>query len=429
MELSELSFENYKAFHDRQTIEIRPLTVLIGRNNSGKSVISRLPLLVGRALSASAEGPFELEFDGLDFGASYVDLIHNRIPHGAIEVGVSVAFGGDVQWSFLAKIQHYIESRLLIVSHFELRDSRDQTTTLIWRGADPVKDGTRYRVEEAQRECNVWFKGLFPARLEFDGGSGIGADQLGQRILDAKRCFSEAFSDVTYLGPFREQPQRRYRYSGGKPPNVGRGGGKAPQLLGDDRLRRQGKVLQAVGQWYGQHFGGWRLDVTQEGDSFSIVLRNAEAPSVEINLADVGAGIAQVLPIVVQRHLEASPEQRRSSGRIEIVEQPELHLHPAAHGPLADLYVEAVKQSGVRFILETHSENFVLRLRRRVAERNLDPSNLVIYWIDDLNPSARIVRRINVDHTGEVDTWPQGVFYEDFEELRHIRMAQKKVAE
>ncbi|OQY48068.1 MAG: hypothetical protein B6247_25630 [Candidatus Parabeggiatoa sp. nov. 2] len=53
MKLTALSFENYKAFSKRESIEVRPLTILIGRNNAGKSAISRLPLLIARALSDS----------------------------------------------------------------------------------------------------------------------------------------------------------------------------------------------------------------------------------------------------------------------------------------------------------------------------------------------------------------------------------------
>jgi len=78
MKLSNLSFENYKIFQKRESIEVKPLTILIGRNSSGKSVISRLPLLIAHALSERANIPIELEIEGLDFGASFVDLIYNH---------------------------------------------------------------------------------------------------------------------------------------------------------------------------------------------------------------------------------------------------------------------------------------------------------------------------------------------------------------
>jgi len=86
-----LAFENYKAFRKREDIELRPLTILIGRNNAGKSVIARLPLLLAHSLSDRAESPFDLEFSGLNFGASFADIVHNRTPHRAVGVGADFA--------------------------------------------------------------------------------------------------------------------------------------------------------------------------------------------------------------------------------------------------------------------------------------------------------------------------------------------------
>ena len=93
MRLAGLSIENFKPFSKRIDIELGPLTVLIGRNSSGKSALARLPLLIGRALSPDAHSPIELDASGVDFGASFVDLIHNRVPHGSIGLGATFADG------------------------------------------------------------------------------------------------------------------------------------------------------------------------------------------------------------------------------------------------------------------------------------------------------------------------------------------------
>ena len=172
------------------------------------------------------------------------------------------------------------------------------------------------------------------------------------------------------------------------------------------------------------HLGGWPLALNKGEDTFSLVLQNPKNPNVTINIVDVGTGIAQILPIVVQRHFESVAEIR---GRIEIVEHPELHLHPGAHGSVADLYVEAANKLSARFIIETHSENFLLRIRRSVAEGKLDAHHVIIYWVNDDPESAHQVQPIYVNEDGSVDTWPTGVFAEDFEEVRAIRKAQKKL--
>jgi predicted ATPase len=143
--------------------------------------------------------------------------------------------------------------------------------------------------------------------------------------------------------------------------------------------------------------------------------------NVYVNLTDVGTGVAQVLPILVQRAIDIVKPPERPI--LEIVEQPELHLHPAAHGGLADIYISAARRSRTRFIVETHSETFLLRVRRRVAEGVVDPSILAVYFLENSKGIAT-VRPINIEADGGIDYWPTGIFSEDYEEARAITKAQ-----
>jgi len=93
----------------------------------------------------------------------------------------------------------------------------------------------------------------------------------------------------------------------------------------------------------------------------------------------------------------------------------------------ADLYIAASARENACFIIETHSENFVLRLRRRIAE-GLDPARVKLYWInDDTRPGSQ-VDEILIHENGDVSNWPSSVFSEDFEEVRKIREAQRAKA-
>ncbi|AST69707.1 hypothetical protein BFG07_14100 [Kosakonia cowanii] len=86
-------------------------------------------------------------------------------------------------------------------------------------------------------------------------------------------------------------------------------------------------------------------------------------------------GFAQVFPSIVNRNVR----DLKGINGIEIIEQPELHIHPAACGIVADLYLKA-KDSNI-MLIETHSKEFVLRIRRRVAEGILN-SDVNIVYID-----------------------------------------------
>jgi predicted ATPase len=250
-------------------------------------------------------------------------------------------------------------------------------------------------------------------------------DEHCAKLRNYCRVLAMEAERITYLGPFRPVPERFYRFSGGVTTNVGFRGAKAPQILAEDLLRN-GQVLTAVGDWFATYMRGWALSLDQQGETFSIVLRSPHSPSVRVNLADVGTGIAQVLPIVVQRQFERLANRHQN---VEIIEQPELHLHPSAHGDLADLYVAAIKSAPIRFIIETHSENFVLRLRRRIAAGELSHDSVALYWVcDDGDEGGDRIRRINIDARGDVSSWPTGVFSEDFEEVKMIRREQGALA-
>ncbi|MCK5524336.1 MAG: DUF3696 domain-containing protein [Thiomargarita sp.] len=424
MKLSNLSFENYKTFQKRESIEVKPLTLLIGRNSSGKSVISRLPLLIAHALSERANSPIELELEGLDFGVSFVDLIYNRLPHGAVGIGASFINDEGQTLDFWVKVQHFDEYRLQHISRFELRERGKTKLTLSWIGKEPLDERRLYRLEETGQKCQVDFRGFWPDKIQLiDNNKKESLPLAAISIKDYQAYLAEGMALMNYLGPFRKEPQRTYRFPGGILHNVGLSGSKTAELLGDDFLRRKGKVLEAVGKWFSDYLGGWELSLSKQGDVFSLVMKNPDNPSLEINLADVGTGIAQILPIVVQRQFETLTGKNSA---LEIVEQPELHLHPSANGHLADLYIEAAKHSDSRFIIETHSENFLLRIRRRIAEKRFDSNQVIIYWINDDPNLGERIQKIQIQENGDVDKWPQGVFSEDFEEVKAIRKAQKE---
>ena len=81
----------------------------------------------------------------------------------------------------------------------------------------------------------------------------------------------------------------------------------------------------------------------------------------EVRLTDIGFGVSQVLPVLILCYYV--PE-----GSILILEQPEAHLHPKVQSELADLLIEVVQNRKLQIILESHSENLIVRLMRRIAE-------------------------------------------------------------
>jgi predicted ATPase len=135
----------------------------------------------------------------------------------------------------------------------------------------------------------------------------------------------------------------------------------------------------------------------------------------EVKLTDVGFGVSQVLPVIV----EALYVPRRS---IVIFEQPEIHLHPRVQADLADLFVDAIRarENGIprecQFIVESHSEHFLRRLQRRIAEEELPAEDAALYFVHTDGTRARI-EALKVDLFGNILNWPDGFFGDEMGDL------------
>lgn len=401
MELTALSCTNYKAFHDRVDLELRPLTVLLGKNNAGKSSLLRLVPQLLHAFTARAEAHLDLNIEHIEYGGTFRDLIYRRSPHGAVQIGASFV-EGDEQLAIDASIQNVtprLQAEYSVVSRWRAQGVAQ--IDLAWQASPempPVYRGD-YRPQ---------FRGLWPLPVE------PGAPQYAA-LAPWEARLGRLFRQLSYLGPLREpvprfcQVDRRAR--------LGWRGEGAPQLL-----EAHDQLLDAVGHWYAVNMEGWEPIIDHAGGAFSVMLRRGDTA---VNMADTGQGMSQVLPVVVQQYLHRVTEEPPS---LYLVEQPELHLHPAAHGALADLFIDNVKQSGARMIIETHSENFLLRLRRRIAERTLASEDVALHWVDELPEGASCVRTLQMRPDGDIPDWPEGVFSEGYREVVAMRRAAREAS-
>ena len=108
-------------------------------------------------------------------------------------------------------------------------------------------------------------------------------------------------------------------------------------------------------------------------------------------------------------------------GDLVMLEQPELHLHPAAQLGLADFLLACVR-SGRQIIVESHSEHLVNRLRRRVAEADDDPElhQLIGIVFAERDRAVTRYRSVDLNPLGGFDSWPSSFFPEGADEVRHL---------
>jgi predicted ATPase len=193
-------------------------------------------------------------------------------------------------------------------------------------------------------------------------------------------------------------------------------------ILAQDKARGDGELILLVNEYLRRIAPGWQLDEMAAGPLWETLLTR-DARRVRVGLADAGSGLAQVLPILVQSAIDRL-QGRAGSPPLQIIEEPEMHLHPAAHAELADLYLRTAKETGTRFLVETHSETLLLRLRRRIAEGDYSPEDVAVYVVDQKD-GVSTVRRVDIDALGNLsDEWPEGYFSQDYHEVRLLAAAQ-----
>ncbi len=103
---------------------------------------------------------------------------------------------------------------------------------------------------------------------------------------------------------------------------------------------------------------------------------------------------------------------------------PEADLHPVSHGAISERICESVKETGSHYLINTHSQNFILRIRRMIAEGRFDKNDFALYYIER-EDGLSTIKKIDVDEFGSVEGWPKGFFSETLDECIAIRYAEK----
>jgi hypothetical protein len=237
------------------------------------------------------------------------------------------------------------------------------------------------------------------------------AFEAGGLSLFAARAIEDSLKNLFPLGPFRKPPARWYVFTGTTPQDVGYEGRLLPDLL----LRKE-ELRQSTNEWLAKLDIGYEIRIRHHGDQSSDLFElrlvdKRRSGDVDVGLADVGFGISQILPFIVQ--------SLAASDQIITVEQPEVHIHPRLQADLGDLLVQAIREPlRNQFIIETHSEHMALRLQRRVREKQLSPDDISIVYVSR-GPNGAVVKPLRLDEEGDfTDDFPGGFFPERLRELR-----------
>lgn len=465
-------WKNFRSLADTERRPLRPLTIVIGPNNSGKtSFIAPLLLLQqtldaqNRATALLTKGPL------LDLGL-YEDLVRDHDPEARVELTVEWHVHGDSRDSGLRPLGVHppgaatiefagdehgsvrLESLTVFDTHLRqmLRRSRSKKTSrysltslskLSGFEDDNELDpsGLSPAVKEQQARITTAIRQARPVHFLFDGSEPIlrsatartqhpedaGPVTLTVRpdrnaaayaaIMDTVQYqLTDELRALTYIGPLRERAKRLYAVSGEMPRNVGTRGENAPEIL--FRWRENDEQMDAVHGWLRRFGFADQLVLKPLGaGAFSLSWRTELEHVSETAFVDMGFGLSQVLPLIVQGLFARS-------GSTIIAEQPEIHLNPRLQTTLAELFVAFVDR-GVSVLTETHSEHLLLAVRRMVAEGEISADDVAIYFVHRPKRDS-VIEHVELEKNGHIpaEVWPKDFFADALRESLALAEAQ-----
>jgi predicted ATPase len=407
-------------------IELAPITVLFGANNSGKSNILSALLL----LRQTASHPEPINFGGgdldyVDFG-SYQDLVFAN--DASSEVGIYLNWDNAKTSGGYAVYADADNQDIAFMPSYDVS----------WRNFEDVVEIERIRYEYNPNHRYYWEV----KKNRRDSGSAyefsshtddpFGLPQRSDETIRVRSCFiiepgyvlpvatqmcisamANFLNDLHYLGPLREEPQRTYLYRDIAPRSIGKRGADtiAALIYADRQKTRNGhadepSLLEQVREWLIRMdvLNDFQLDPLSDGRTYRVNAKTSDGAGGG-SLADVGFGVSQVLPVLTLLFF-AEP------GSIILLEQPELHLHPSAQSHLADLMLDVAEKRNLQLIVESHSEHLLRRLQRRIAESAYPfatPDNIRAYFCSATENGSQI-EQVEVNPYGQVVNWPDSFF-------------------
>lgn len=451
---------NFRNIKDSGEIELKPLTVFVGKNGSGKSSLLRLFPLLQQSMSVPRQGPLLWYHEkGVDFGdfettvrkgeqeikigfaincnrndedfpvkilmtivpdendkgydcirEMTLEFLGNKVifeykDDGSASVVINKTKKIDVKYSVsLYGLFPYIsfEQEYKVLGFQELRDclSKDGKYIQYTEPSDFIGlSFEKFQQLLEDKEFNYNIKETY---------NSIVFAYLSDLVFNLSMTLNFEMLSLTYIGPFRTAPSRYSRMQNLTTKQINKDGSNMAVFVNAMKDMNQfNDLLQTKFNFElhsKSHFGQISLFIDKDGR--------------EANIIDTGFGYSQVMPILLALYTfdRTNIKSEYPFGRGDntlCIEQPELHLHPSMQYKLGELFFDSVKkiveaESPKKIILETHSRSIIEAIGNSLVTTNsVKPSDIAVYIFDTVEGNAEI-KCSSFNEDGYLTNWPLG---------------------
>lgn len=409
-----LYIKNLRCFAEPGWIPLAPVTLLVGENSSGKTTFLAAARMASD-LANGRQGEFDFNEEPFRLGA-FEQLAHYKGGRGgrakAFELGLeqvetlfrAIREGSPQQQSFSVKTQGTfasVDAQPKLVAWTQTCDKDYVRAALPNPTAEVGTVHIDYQIGDQRRERREPSLGFLP-RPGFLPRSWLQELPESSRsgFLARRPLFHRGQERPWAFAPIRSHPERTFdRKMAAMQPS----GAHVPMLLAQyDGQKRWAPLRKALDD-FGQSSGLFqKLEVKQLGRSKSSPFQlQLKLSGPAINLIDVGYGVSQALPLVFDI-------LRAPNNQSFLLQQPEVHLHPRAQAAFGSLLLQLAKSTGKQFVVETHSDHIVDRVRMDVRDhKGLSPDDVVILYFEREGTEVKI-HPIRVDKQGNLIGVPPG---------------------
>ena len=395
-----LGTQNFKSWENLGPIPFAPLTGFFGANNSGKSSLLQILLLLKQTVERTPSKWNE----ALCFGSgeplvnlrNFDSIVHQHDAGRTLRMDVA----------FTAP---QTGSRMVTFSTDIVKQHGDVRVEGLTYTSNSQQVGLKWSPQGHRNIVNDQPTTIYRCHGVVDHSSPPTRLKTCQLALEAQ------FARVHHIASYRSPPHHTYPWGGEHPENVGQHGEHTIPILLSGRINLrsiENDILKRLQEL--ELIDSYDIRSTSaSGREYEILVKQYEGGTA-VPLTDVGFGVSQVLPVLTECYFA-------DEGSTLILEQPEAHLHPKVQAELADVLIDVVKNRNIQIILESHSEHLLHRLQRRIAEEELLADDTAFYFCKIEYGMSRS-ERLKVDEYGNILNWPKDFFGDDVGDL--IEMAK-----